>query len=180
MNLSSHVPTSSSYAESLIASKSLGILTATVKLVSRMRRNPKSDAASSSQPRLEDAYLGGLMDTAMEKLVATKDESGMWTFPILKPGDFKKRQSWRDPMLVKRLGKNPMYPVNQTIREVEKLKGYNGTVNETPRKDQKLERKNGHTTYTCLQPHFTIRKQSFRSSGESTDENMTTLSMIWT
>ena len=54
------------------------------------------------------------------------------------------------------------------------------TVNETPSKDRNLARKNGHTTYTCLQPHFTIRKQSSRSSGESTDENMTTLSMIWT
>ena len=76
MNLSSHVPTSSSSAKSPIASKSLGIPIATVKLESRMRRNSKSDAASSSQARLQDAYLGGLMDTATEKLVATKEESG--------------------------------------------------------------------------------------------------------
>ena len=41
-----------------------------------MRRNSKSDEASSSQVRLQDAYLGGLMDTATGKLVATKDESG--------------------------------------------------------------------------------------------------------
>ena len=73
MNLSSHVPTSSSSAKSPIASKSLGILIATKKLESRMRRNSKADAASSSQTRLEDAYLGGLMDTTMGKLVATKE-----------------------------------------------------------------------------------------------------------
>ena len=76
MNLSSHVPTSSSSAKSPIASKSPGILIATGKPESRMRRNSKSDAASSSQVRLQDAYLGGLMDTATGKLVATKDESG--------------------------------------------------------------------------------------------------------
>ena len=71
-----HVPTCSSSAKSPIASKRPGILTVTGKLGSRMRRNSKSDAASSSQVRLQDAYLGGLMDTATGKLVATKEESG--------------------------------------------------------------------------------------------------------
>ena len=75
MNLSSHVPTSSSPATSPIASKSLGIFITTGKPESRMRRNSKSDAASSSQVRLQDAYLGGLMDTATVKPVATKEES---------------------------------------------------------------------------------------------------------
>ena len=41
-----------------------------------MRRISKSDAASSSQVRLQDAYLGGLMDTTTEKPVATTEESG--------------------------------------------------------------------------------------------------------
>ena len=72
MNLSSHVPTSSSSAKSLIASKSLGTLIPTGKPESRMKRNSKSDAASSSQAKLKDAYLSGLMDTATEKPVATK------------------------------------------------------------------------------------------------------------
>ena len=61
MNLSSHVPASCSTAKIPIASKSLGILTATGKPESRMRRNSKSDAASSSQVKLKDAYIGGLM-----------------------------------------------------------------------------------------------------------------------
>ena len=76
MNLSSHVPTSSSSAKSLIASKSLGIFIATGKPVSRIRGNSGSDAASSSQARLQDAHHGGLMDKATGKLVATKEESG--------------------------------------------------------------------------------------------------------
>ena len=61
MNLSSHVPTSSSSAKSLFASKSPGILIATGKLESRMRGNSESDAASSSQARLVVAYLGGII-----------------------------------------------------------------------------------------------------------------------
>ena len=76
MKLFSHVPTSSSSAISPIASKSLGILIAQVKPESRMRRNSESDAASSSQARLKDAYFGGLLDTATGELVAAKEESG--------------------------------------------------------------------------------------------------------
>ena len=53
-----------------IASKGPGILTATGKPESRMRRNSKSDAASSSQVRLQDAHRGGLMDAATGKLAA--------------------------------------------------------------------------------------------------------------
>ena len=52
-----------------------------------MRINSKSDAASSSQGRLQDAYLGGLMDTATGKPFATEEESGKVD---LKPGTFKK------------------------------------------------------------------------------------------
>ena len=76
MILSYHVPTSSSSAKSPMASESLGILIATGKTESRMRGTSESDAASRSQARLQDAYLGGLMDTATGKLVATKEESG--------------------------------------------------------------------------------------------------------
>ena len=82
MNLSSHVPASSSSAKSLIASNCPGILIAAVKLESRMRRNSKSEAASSSQARLQDAYLGGLMDTATGKPVATKQESRNGSFRV--------------------------------------------------------------------------------------------------
>ena len=62
--------------KSPIASKSPGTFTATGKRESRTRRNSKSDAASSSQVRLQDAYLVGSMDTATGKLVATEEVSG--------------------------------------------------------------------------------------------------------
>ena len=75
MNLSLHVPTSSSSAMSPIASKSPGIIISTGRHESRMRRNSKSDAASSSQVRLQDVCFGELMDTATRKLVAIKEES---------------------------------------------------------------------------------------------------------
>ena len=78
MNLSSIVPTSSSSATSPIASKSPGILTASGKPESRMRINSKSDAASSSQVRLQDAYLGGLMDIATGDM--GNSESEIWTY----------------------------------------------------------------------------------------------------
>ena len=83
MNLSSHVPTRCSSAISLIASKSSGKLTASVKPESRVRRNSKSDAASSSQVKLQDAYLGGLMDTATEKIYG---RSTVWTWPGQRQG----------------------------------------------------------------------------------------------
>ena len=75
MNLSSHIPTSFSSAKSPIASQSPGILIATGKPESRMGRNSKSDAASSSQASMQVVYFGGWMDTATVKLVATKAEA---------------------------------------------------------------------------------------------------------
>ena len=153
MNLSSHVPASSSSAKSPIASKSPEKITATEKRESRTRRNSKSDAASSSQVWLQDAYLVGSMDTATGRnLSQQKRSQGMWTFPNLKPGVFKKKQ-WRG---------NPLHPANQTASEVQKLK-----------------EKYGHTIYKYIQTQLTIRKQFSRSSGKPTDENMTTLWMIW-
>ena len=66
-------------------------------------------------------------------------------------------------LLMKQLQGNPLHPINQTAIKVQNLKW-----------------ENGHTIYTCIQPQITIRKRSSRSSGESTDENMTTLGMIRT
>ena len=63
MNLSSSIATSSSSASSPIASKSREMPIASGKPDSRMRSNQNSfDAASTSQVRLQDAYLGGLME----------------------------------------------------------------------------------------------------------------------
>ena len=68
MNVSSFfLVTSSSAASSPIASKSPGMPTASGKPDSRMSVEPSSlDAASTSQVRLKDAYLGGLMEGQRE------------------------------------------------------------------------------------------------------------------
>ena len=71
MNLSSFIATSSSTASSPIASKSRE--TASGENHIRMSINPNSfDAASTSQVRQKDAYIGGLMNTATEKPVASR------------------------------------------------------------------------------------------------------------
>ena len=93
MNLSSIVPTSSSSAKSPIASKSPGTLTATEKLESKMRIGSESDAASSSQVRLQDAYLRWLMDKATEKSVHTHPHNlancGLAEFGLAKCGQIR-------------------------------------------------------------------------------------------
>ena len=72
MNLASTVSTSSSSANHPIASRSLGILKVSAgKPDLRARRNSKPDAASSSQGRLKDAYLGGIMVEVPERPTAT-------------------------------------------------------------------------------------------------------------
>ena len=62
MNRSSFIATSSTTASSPIASKSPRMPRASVKADNRMSVEPNSfDAASTSQVKLKDAYLGGLM-----------------------------------------------------------------------------------------------------------------------
>ena len=80
MNLSSIVPASSSSAKNLITSSDPVKLTAAGKPECRMRRNSKSDVASSFQARLEDAYLGGLMVEVPERPSATHKSQELWKF----------------------------------------------------------------------------------------------------
>ena len=63
MNISSYFIATGSSASSPIASKSPGMPIASGKPDSRMSIEPSSfDAASTSQARLKDTYLGGLME----------------------------------------------------------------------------------------------------------------------
>ena len=81
MNLTSTVSTSSSSVTHPIASRSRGTLKASAgKPDARARRNSKPDAASSSQGRLKDAYLGGLMVEVAEKPAATDKSQESWEF----------------------------------------------------------------------------------------------------
>ena len=50
-----------------------GKLTASRKPESRVTRNSKPDAASSSQVKLKDAFIGGLMEKVAGKSVATDE-----------------------------------------------------------------------------------------------------------
>ena len=145
------VPTSSSSVKNLIASKSPEILTATGKPESRMRRNSKSDAASSSQARLEAAYLGGSMDTATGKPVAAKEEPGDVDSPNLKP------ESEGD--------------VTGKLVAIF-------YATEEPYAPSKSDCQGGPKAEKM--PQFIIRKQYSQSSGKSTVENMMTQWMIWT
>ena len=105
-NLSSFIPTSSSSTTSPIASKSPGKLTASGKPESRMRINSKSDAASSSQVRLKGAYLGGLMDTATVKLVAS-EESGDMVNSVSEIWIYQEEQVTRKPVAHKTAWEKP-------------------------------------------------------------------------
>ena len=67
-------------------------LIATGKPVSRIRRNSKSDAASSSQARLKDAYLGGLKDRVAGKLAATHNFRNHGSFLNLNLGAITKKK----------------------------------------------------------------------------------------
>ena len=75
MNLSSFIATKSSTASSPIASKSPEVPIASVKPDRRMNIESNSyDAASTSQVRRKDAYLGGLMEKQRGKNPSHQEE----------------------------------------------------------------------------------------------------------
>ena len=67
-----------------------------------------------------------------------------------------------DRLLIKQLRRKPMHPVKSDCQD--KSKSW---------KDKMV------TIYACHQPQFITWRQSSRSSGGSTDDNMTTLWVIW-
>ena len=79
----------------------------TGKPESKMRRNSKSDAVSSSQGRLKDADLGGLMDTATEKLVAPKEESGAVDLSESETWSFHEEEVTARPIACKTVTRKP-------------------------------------------------------------------------
>ena len=160
MNLSSRVPTSSSSAKSPIASKSPGTIMVTGKPESRTRGNSKSDAASSSQARLKDAYFGGLMDTATGKPVATKEE----------PGDVDLSES--------ELGSEEDVTRKPVAYKTATGKPYTSSKSDCQERPKAGKIQLSQST-RLPSDKFTIRKQHSRSSVRSTEENTMTLWMIW-
>ena len=93
MNLTSTVSTTSSSVNHPTASKSPGILKAsTGKPDARARKNSKPDAASSSQGKLQDAYLGGLMVEVAGKPAATDKSQESWGFQKLNHGAITRKK----------------------------------------------------------------------------------------
>ena len=88
VNLSSTIQASSSSAKNLITSSDPEKLIAAGKPASRTRRNSRPYEAPSSQVKLKEVYLGGLMDDSAVKLVATEENQVFWEFLNLNPGAF--------------------------------------------------------------------------------------------
>ena len=93
MNLSSTIPASSSSAKNLITSSDPEKLIAAGKPASRTRRNSRPYEAPTSQVKLKDVYLGGLMDDSAVKLVATEENQVVWEFLNLNPGAFMRMRN---------------------------------------------------------------------------------------
>ena len=117
MNLSFHVPTSSSSAKSPIASQSPGILIAQGKPESKMGGNSESDGASCSQARLKDAYFGGLMETPTEKLFVTKEES--WDVDLSESETGSEEDVTGTPAAYKTVAGKPYAPSKSACQERE-------------------------------------------------------------
>ena len=114
MNLSSTVPASSSSAKNpIFASRSPGKLIDSGKPGSRMRRrNSKSDAASSSQVKLQDAYLGGLMEKAAGKPVATDEKSRTVDLPESETWSYHEDEETGEPVTYKTVAGKPVASSN--------------------------------------------------------------------
>ena len=107
MNMSSYfISTSSSAASSPIASKSPGMPIASEKPDSRTSVEPSSfDTASTSQVRLEDAYLGGLMEEQRKDTSNQEENSedsdnpaaGAWYF-LEETVAKKNNKAWGKPL----------------------------------------------------------------------------------
>ena len=101
MNLSSHVSTSSSSAKNLITSSDLGKLIAAGEPASQTRRNSRPDEAPSSQVKLKDVYLGGLMDDSAGKPVATEENQVLWEFSESESWSVHEDEATRKPVAYK-------------------------------------------------------------------------------
>ena len=94
-----------------------------------MRRNSKSDAASSCYVKLqEDAYIGGLTDKA---LVATKQESGVVDLSESEIWSFHEEEVTGKPVGTKQLQGKLEHPANQKTREIHNLHISPATVPHT-------------------------------------------------
>ena len=162
MNLSSFVATSSSTASSPIASKSPWMPIASGEPDSRMSVEPSSfDAASTSQVRLKDAYLGGLVekqrgDPSHQEEEDSEDydnpEGGTWYYK----GE----------------------PVTQNSEAWENLL-HTEPVLQLTKKVKRIQKRHGTTTSKYRQTHRTMWKPPSPRTGKSVEDNLAILWKIW-
>ena len=131
MKLSSSVPASSSSAKNLITSSDHGKLMAAGKPASRTRRISRPDEAPSSQVKLKDVYLHGLMDGSAGKLVATEEIRYYGIFLNLNLEAFM-RMKWQVSLcFTKKARRNLRLPSFQKNQGILKLKEGNGHMIST-------------------------------------------------
>ena len=114
MNLSSHVPTSSSSSKNSDSIQKSGDSHSYEEI-----QNPTLEFSSATA---RGSYFGGLMDTATGKPVAAKDNQVLWIFPNLKPGVFMKRKHRGNLLITKQLQRNLEHPAIQKTREILMMK----------------------------------------------------------
>ena len=164
MNMSSYfIATSSSAALSPIASKSLGMPIASGRPDSKMSVEPSSfDAASTSQERLKDAYLGWLMEEQRGDLSHLKEEensedsdnpaAGTWNYkeePVA-----QNNKAWWNPLHTE--------PVLQLTGKAKRIRKRHGT-----------------TAFKYRRTHRTTWKSSSPWSGGSMENRKAIPWQIW-
>ena len=128
MNVSSFLATSSSAASSLIVSESPGTSGASGRPGSRMNIAASSfNAASTSQVRLKDAYLGGLMEEQRrdpshqeEENSEDSDNPAAGTWYSTGEPVAQDNKAWGNPLHTE--------PVLQLTRKVERIRKPHGTT----------------------------------------------------
>ena len=144
INLSSIVSASSSSAKDPIASTGPTNLTASWKPDVRGRRNSKPYVTSSSQVRLQDAYLDGLMERVAGKPAATDESQELW--------EFSESESWSNHE--KEVTGKPFAHDNVTGKLVASINSENSGI-------LKQQAGNGHIIAIRLQQLYLTWKSLF-------------------
>ena len=153
MNMSSYfIATSFSAASSPITSKNAGMPTAPGKADSKMTVDPNSfDAASTSQVRLKDAYLGGLMGKQRGDPSHQEEEDS---------------EESDNPEAGTRYYKGKQVTVEPVAQNSEAwVQLHTEPVLQLTRKVKRIQKRHGTTTSKYLQTHPIIWKPSSPWSG---------------
>ena len=159
MNLPSSTATSAASASSPVASKSLGMPIASGKPDSKMRINQNSfDAASTSQVRLKDAYLGGLMEKQRRNPSHQEEEDS-------EDSDNPEAEIWYHT------GK----PIAQNSKAWEQPIAHGASASVDKEKVKVIQKRHGDITSKYRHTHSIIRKPSSPWSGKSMEDNLAIL-----